>query len=115
MLKEKFSIAAFGSEEYYKLGADTVHINKLWESPAIPLGPVVCKKELSSEIKSTLQQTLLDLHEQNVTALESIKSGWTEAIPADRFIIINDSYYNDLMQLAGDPARAMKIIRKFTK
>lgn len=111
----EFALAAFGSEEYYKLGADTIKLDKLWESPPIPLGPVVCKKELPEQVKELLQKTLLQLHEQNVDALESVKSGWTEAKPADFFMKIDDSYYDGLINLAGDKNRAMKIIKKFAR
>jgi phosphate/phosphite/phosphonate ABC transporter binding protein len=115
VLNEKYAMGAFGSEEYYKLGADTVKLTKLWESPSIPLGPVACKKTLSENIKSTLQQTLLNLHQENQAALESIKAAWTEAIPADRFILIQDSYYDSLMDLAGSRDRARKIVSKFAR
>lgn len=115
MLKEKFSMAAFGREEYYKLGADTVKIQKVWESPSIPLGPVVCKKDLPENLKIILKKALLELHEQNPEALESVKSGWTEAKPADKYMAIDDTYYESLIKLAGSRERAMKIIRKFAK
>lgn len=115
MLKEKFAIAAFGSDEYYKLGADTVKVIKLWESPPIPLGPVVCRKELSESFKNSLKQALLDLHEQNAEALESVKAGWTEAKPADKYMTVDDTYYESLIKLAGNKDRAMKIIRKFAR
>ncbi len=115
MLKEKFAIAAFGSEEYYKLGADTVTIDKLWESPPIPLGPVVCKRELPENIKKSLKEALLWLHEQNPEALESVKAGWTEAKSADRYTVVDDAYYESLIKLAGNRERAMKIIRKFAR
>jgi phosphonate transport system substrate-binding protein len=115
MLKEGFALAAFGSEEYYKLGADTVNITKLWESPPIPLGPVVCKKELPENLKISLIKALLELQEQNPEALESVKAGWTEAKPADRYTVVDDTYYEGLINLAGNRERAMKIIRKFAK
>jgi phosphonate transport system substrate-binding protein len=115
MLQEGFALAAFGSDEYYKLGADTIKINKLWESSPIPLGPVVCKKELSENIKIELKKALLTLHEQNPEALESVKAGWTEAKPADRYMEVDDAYYESLINLAGDRARAMRIIRKFAR
>jgi phosphonate transport system substrate-binding protein len=114
-LGSEFALAAFGSEEYYKLGADTIKLDKLWESPPIPLGPVVCKKALPDQLKELLQQTLLQLHEQNVVALEAAKAGWTEARPADFFMKIDDTYYDDLINMAGDKARALKIIRKFAR
>lgn len=115
MLKEKFALAAFGAEEYYKLGADTIHIDKLWESPPIPLGPVVCKKDMPENFKSLLKTTLLELHEQNPEALESVKAGWTEAKPADKYMVVDDTYYESLIKLASNKDRAMKIIRKFAK
>ena len=115
MLNEKFAIAAFGSEEYYKLGVDTVNVDLLWESPPIPLGPVVCKKDLPENIKISLKNALLELHEQNPEALESVKSGWTEAKPADRYMIVGDTYYESLIKLAGNRERAMRIIRKFAR
>lgn len=115
MLKEGFALAAFGSEEYYTLGADTLHIDKLWESPPIPLGPVVCKKELPENVKMSLKKALLELQEQDPEALESVKAGWTEAKPADRYIVVDDRYYEGLINLAGNRERAMKIIRKFAR
>lgn len=114
-LHDEYTIAAFGSEEYYKLGADTVQLKKLWESPPIPLGPVVCKKNLPSSLRTALQETLLELHQQNIAAFEAIKAGWTEAKPADEFIQVDDSYYDALINLTGDRERAMKIIRRFAK
>jgi phosphonate transport system substrate-binding protein len=111
----EYALAAFGSEEYYKLGADTIKLDKLWESPPIPLGPVVCKRALSDQLKELLQKTLLQLHEQNSVALEAAKAGWTEAKPADYFIKIDDLYYDGLINMAGDRDRAMRIIRKFAR
>jgi phosphonate transport system substrate-binding protein len=113
MLKEKYSLAAFGSEEYYKLGPDTVKVCKLWESPPIQLGPVVCRKELPENIRNSLKKALLELHELNPEALESVKAGWTEAKPADRYFEIEDTYYESLINLAGNRYRAMKIIKSF--
>jgi phosphate/phosphite/phosphonate ABC transporter binding protein len=115
MLTQKFALTACGSEEYYKLGADTVKVNKLWESQPIPLGPVVCKKDLPENFKKILKTTLLELHEQNPEALEAVKAGWTEAKPADKFVVVDDTYYESLINLAGNKDRAMRIIRKFAR
>jgi len=115
MLTEKFSIAAVGSDAYYKLGPDTVKVSKLWESPPIPLGPVVCKKDLPENLKNSLKKALLELHEQNPEALESIKTGWAEAKPTDGYMLVDDAYYDSLIKLAGNKDRAMKIIRKFAR
>jgi phosphonate transport system substrate-binding protein len=113
--EEKYAIASCGSDEYYKLGADTAKFNLLWKSEPIQLGPVLVKKELSENIKISLQKALLSLHEQSPAALESVKSGWTEAKPADRYVVIDDVYYESLIRLAGNPAKALRIIKKFAR
>jgi phosphate/phosphite/phosphonate ABC transporter binding protein len=114
-LEEKFAIASCGSDEYYKLGADTAKFDLLWKSDPIQLGPVVVRKELPENIKITLQNTLLQLREQNPEALEAIKSGWTEARSADYFTVMKDDYYESLILLAGDKAKALRIIKKFAR
>ncbi len=114
-LKGEFAVCAFGSNEYYTLGADTVKLKKLWESLPIPLGPVVFRKSLSESLRDELQKALLELHDQNPEALESIKSGWTEAAPANRFIKVDDSYYESLLQLSNNRAVALMIIRHFSQ
>ncbi len=114
-LKGEVGLCAFGSAEYYNLGADTVKLKKLWESPAIPLGPVVYRKKLPESLRDELQKTMLNLHIQNPETLEAIKSGWTEAMPADRYIPVTDSYYESLLQLSNNPSVSMSIIRNFAK
>ncbi|HET9054240.1 MAG TPA: PhnD/SsuA/transferrin family substrate-binding protein, partial [Cyclobacteriaceae bacterium] len=86
-LEERYAIASCGSDAYYKLGADTAKFNLLWKSAPIPLGPVMVRKELPENLKILLKTALLELHEQNPGALEAIKSGWTEARPADKYIV----------------------------
>lgn len=115
MLQEKNALASFGSDEYYKMGADTAKVYKLWESPPIPLGPVVCKKELPENLKIELKKALLALNDQNPEALEFVKAGWTEAKFADYFMAIDDTYYDQVLNLCGDRQRAMGIIKKFAR
>jgi phosphonate transport system substrate-binding protein len=114
-LTETYAIASCGSDEYYKLGADTAKFDLLWMSDPIPLGPVVVKKELSENLKISIKNALLQLHTENISALESIKAGWTEARPADKFVVIDDLYYQSLINLAGNRERAMLIIKKFAR
>lgn len=114
-LKGEVALCAFGSGEYYNLGADTVKLKKLWESPPIPLGPVVYRKKLPISLRDELQNALLELHTKNPEALESIKAGWTEAIPADRYISVSDDYYESLLKLSNNPSISMSIIRNFAK
>lgn len=114
-LEEKYAIASCGSDEYYKLGADTSKFDLLWKSEPIQLGPVVVRKGLPENLKITLQNALLELREQNPEALEAIKAGWTEARPADFYTVIDEVYYNSLLELAGDKTKALRIIKKFAR
>lgn len=114
-LEEKFAIVSCGIDEYHKLGADTSKFDLLWKSGPIPLGPVVVRKDLPETLKNSLQNTFLELRDQNPEALEAIKAGWTEAKDAEHFTIVDEAYYNSLIELAGDKAKAMRIIKKFAR
>jgi phosphonate transport system substrate-binding protein len=110
-------VGAFGSEEYHKaLLSDpglAKKVNLLWESQPIQLGPVLCKKNLSSEIADQLLQALLTLHDKNPGAFNAVKAGWTEAIPADKFQRVGDQYYDAILN--GNPEQSMKIIKAFAQ
>lgn len=110
-------IGAFGSEEFHKALSQnptlTKNVHLVWESGPIQLGPVVFKKNLPKELTEALQQTLLMLHELNTNAFAAIRSGWTEAVPADKFQLVDDSYYDTI--LGGNRTAAMKIITNFAK
>jgi ABC-type phosphate/phosphonate transport system substrate-binding protein len=114
-LKGEYALCAFGSNEYDKLGADTVRLRKLWVSPVIPPGPVVFRKALSGSLREELQKTLLGLHADNPAAFEAIKTGWTEFSSADKYRVVEDSYYEGLLKLSVNREVAMKIIRDFMK
>lgn len=114
-LEERYAVASCGSDAFYKLGADTAKFNVLWKSGPIPLGPVVVRKDLAENLKVSLQTALLELHTQNPEALEAIKSGWTEARPADKYVASEEAYYNELIELAGDRMRALRIVKKFAR
>ncbi|HEY0743620.1 MAG TPA: phosphate/phosphite/phosphonate ABC transporter substrate-binding protein [Chryseosolibacter sp.] len=113
----KSDLGAFGSEEYHKaLLADkemAKKVNLLWESDPIPLGPALFSKDLPREISDQLIELLLSLHVKNPSALEAIKSGWTEAIPAEKFQRVNERYYTDIIK--NDPAAGMKVIKAFAQ
>jgi phosphate/phosphite/phosphonate ABC transporter binding protein len=93
--ESKADVGAFGSEEYEKaLKMDrsiTSKVNLVWTSEDIPLGPVVYPKDLSRKFSKCLEDLLLSLHEKNGEALESVKAGWTEAYPTDRFLLTSMS------------------------
>ena len=114
-LEEKFAIASCGIDAYKKLGSDTSKFNVLWRSEPIPLGPVVVRKTLPENLKIALQKALLELHEQNPEALEAIKVGWTEAKPADFYTVPDEAYYNNMLELAGDKTKALRIVKKFAR
>ena len=113
----KADMGAFGSEEYHRLLAKDPtldnKVNLLWESSPIPLGPVLFDKTLPAAISNELQKSLLTLHEKNVNALESVKSGWTEAIPAERFQKVDESYYDTILQ--GNRENGMRIVKQFAQ
>lgn len=117
VIEGKADLGAFGSEEYYRALAQdaglSTKVNLLWESGPIPLGPVVFHKRLPLEIAEQLKKSLLTLHEKNISALEAIKSGWTEAIPADKFQIVDDRYYDSILN--GNREEGMKIIKTFAQ
>lgn len=106
-------VSAMGSEEYYRLGADTVKLRKLWESAPIPLGPVLVKQSLPAALKKTIQQSLLELHARQPEVLEQVKAGWTEFKTATQFDVVPADYYAPLLQLSNNPDVSRIIIRKF--
>jgi phosphate/phosphite/phosphonate ABC transporter binding protein len=117
VIEGKADLGAFGSEEYHRaLKNDptiSANVNLLWESASIPLGPVVFNKRLAKAVPVQLMQSLLTLHEKNVNALEAIKSGWTEAIPADKFQVVDDRYYDSI--LSKNRVEGIKIIKTFAQ
>lgn len=118
VIEGKADVGAFGSEEYHKLLKEdpsiTKNVNLLWESSPIPLGPVVFRNNLPASAKSALIKALLDLHMENIDALEAIKAGWTEAKPADRFHAVDDGYYKTLLNKENEKA-GLRIIKQFSK
>ena len=71
------------------------------------------RKSLPDDLTQQLEKTLLMLHELNTNAFEAIKSGWTEAIPADKFQVVDNTYYDTI--LGEDHIAAMQIIKNFAK
>ena len=114
-----YDVAAFGSEEYDKLLKSNPQlagqVQILWTSGDIPLGPVVYRQTLDKKMQRCLERTLLQLHEENNAALESVKAGWTEAIPADRYVRITDRHYVNWLRQTGPLDQIMPIIRKFAQ
>lgn len=114
----KADVGAFGKEVYDKLHKaqpDLIsHVRVLWTSSDIPLGPVVIKKGAPRKFRACVEKLLLTLHESDATALESIKGGWTEALPADRYMPIEATDYHRWLRDQGEKNEALAIIRQFS-
>ncbi|MEQ7800522.1 phosphate/phosphite/phosphonate ABC transporter substrate-binding protein [Pedobacter sp. ASV1-7] len=111
-------LAAMGSVDYFsfinnKENNQKVRLIKM--SPEIPLGPVLLNKQLPKQLRAEIITVLLKLHQQNPEVLTSVKSGWSEARDADRFIAIKSSYYQPFKSGLGNPDELSRIIRQFTK
>jgi len=100
LLEGKTDFCALGSNEYFKqVAADSSILKKsklLWLSPEIPLGPVLLHESIQPELTGQLRKLFMDLHVEEPIVLKSVKAGWTEAIQAERYIPITDSYYDSL-------------------
>lgn len=114
--KGKFDVGAFGSEEYTKaIKQDSTLKDKIvlvWMSSDIPLGPVMIKKSLDKKLTQCIKKELLSLHTKNKQALESVKAGWTEAIPADKYIPVSKKHYQQWLDTMGG-VKAIPIIQQF--
>lgn len=110
-------VAAFGSNEYRKaLAADSTlrgRVNVLWESEEIALGPVLLKNSLPGKLKKKIKKELFALHERQPAALESIKNGWSEAAHSERFIRVNDRYYDAFRNLMGNREALRVLLERF--
>jgi len=115
----KADVGAFGAEEYAKLQqmepGVAAKVNLLWMSDDIPLGPVVYHSSIPKSLRSCLETVLVNLHQQNAAALEAIKAGWTEALPANRYEKITDKDYLRWLKTQGKPDQVMPIIGQFAQ
>lgn len=109
-------IASVGSTEYFSLLQDTSRANQiklLWLSPEIPLGPVLINNRMSGELRESIVALLLNLHQSNGLALESVKNGWSEAKQTDYFIRLPKNYYTPFLQQSGDEKTMTRILKQF--
>ncbi|MFA4868242.1 MAG: phosphate/phosphite/phosphonate ABC transporter substrate-binding protein [Pedobacter sp.] len=111
-------LAAMGSVDYFSFIANKENDKKvrlIKMSPEIPLGPVLLNKQLPQRLKTEIVTILLKLHDQNPAVLSSVKSGWSEARDAERFIAIDSGYYQPFKSGLGSPDELSRIIKQFTK
>jgi phosphonate transport system substrate-binding protein len=117
ILNNKADVAAMGHTEYEKyLKLDQLNKDKmrlLWLSPEIPLGPVLFNNRFGSAIGGELQRAILELHLHDNNALESIKSGWSEAKQTTHFIQINTSHYDAFKKVLGKQKALVRILNQF--
>ncbi|WP_234733302.1 phosphate/phosphite/phosphonate ABC transporter substrate-binding protein [Tellurirhabdus bombi] len=114
VLKREADLAAFGSEEYYKAIQQNPQVKDqiklLWLSEEIPLGPVLLKNSLPTDLQQRITSTFLALHETHNNALVALRSGWSEARQAEKFKPIDDAFYQSYRQHIGAP---IALIQRF--
>ncbi|MBO3697949.1 phosphate/phosphite/phosphonate ABC transporter substrate-binding protein [Roseivirga sp. E12] len=100
LLGGQADICAIGSNEYYsqktKNPAMFESLTALWISNEIPLGPVLLNNDLARETADSITEILLELHNTSPQALVSLKSGWSEALQAEKFYQINKDDYDSI-------------------
>lgn len=112
-------LAAFGGSTYLEqVKVDSIiskNTKLLWVSDAIPLGPVLVKNNMLESDKKKITEMLVNIHKESPHILESIKGGWTEAKPCDKFISITDKYYDNFRKFHGNTANLENILNEFSK
>ncbi|RPA69426.1 phosphate/phosphite/phosphonate ABC transporter substrate-binding protein [Cyclobacteriaceae bacterium YHN15] len=98
ILTGEFDLAAFGENDLQNLSGNEDLIHILWVSPAIPLGPVMVRKDMDKSISEVVEQNLLNLHQSYPAILESIKAGWIEAQNASHFEKLTKDFYIDFLK-----------------
>jgi phosphonate transport system substrate-binding protein len=116
VIEGRADIAAVGSTEYFNLLQDTGRANQiklLWISPEIPLGPVLINNRVAAPLRQSILTLLLNLHQSNRFALESVKNGWSEAKQTDHFIRLPKNYYLPFRKQSGDEKTMARILKQF--
>lgn len=112
-------LAAVGSSEYFKQMENNPNLkdvlHPLWTSDEIPLGPVLLSNKFDTEEKNRITKLLLDLNEIRPDLIEGIKGGWSEAKQSERFIPVDDSYYDSFRKFQGKEADLMQILGRFSQ
>jgi phosphate/phosphite/phosphonate ABC transporter binding protein len=116
LLAKQTDICAVGSTEYFNLLADadkSASVKLLWMSTEIPLGPVLFHNRLSEVVKQKMVEHFLKLDRTSPATLEAIKSGWSEAKQAEKFIKIDQLYYTDFKNQFDNPKAMENILKQF--
>jgi len=119
LINGESDIGAIGSNEYFnQIQADSTFLSLsklLWVSEEIPLGPVLLNNSLTESEKEKITSLILNLHKNNLTVLQSIKEGWSEAQQAEKFYPITDSYYDNFRKVNGNNTDLSNILDFFVK
>jgi phosphonate transport system substrate-binding protein len=114
MINRQADIAAMGNTEYEKYSKmENSPVQLVWLSPEIPLGPVLFNNKLNEANLTLIQKAFLELHSKDSKALESIKTGWSEAKQATKYIRVNDSFYNSFRKTLGKKKDLNRILEQF--
>lgn len=114
VLKDSAELAAMGSNEYEKLTPEMKKkINLVALSPEIPLGPALISTTLEKTIQKNIEQALLNLATTDKSTFDSLKSAWSEAKQANRFILLADHYYQPFLQHFGNKEQIYPILKMF--
>ena len=114
VLTDSADMAAMGSAEYEKLpGKLKEKLNLVALSPEIPLGPALISTTLDFKIQQQIEEALLSLPATDKSSFESLKSAWSEAKAADRFILLADDYYQPFLRHFGSREQIYPILKMF--
>lgn len=114
VLTDSADMAAMGSAEYDKLSDELKRkLNLVTLSPEIPLGPALISTTLDFKIQQQIEEALLSLPATDKSSFESLKSAWSEAKAADRFILLADDYYQPFLQHFGSREQIYPILKMF--
>jgi phosphonate transport system substrate-binding protein len=116
VLLKMADVGAVGFSEYQKyLQQDSRNRSKmrlLWLSPEIPFGPILFNRRFGSAVGGELLNAFIKLHEENRSAFEAMKAGWSETKTATRFVKINSTYYNTFRKSLGKEQDIQRILKQ---
>lgn len=96
--KADLGAVGHGSYQEYIDDPSNPPIRLLYESPPIPLGPVLVSNQLSTKQRRRILNELKRLHRKHPRAFDAIKSGWSEAEHAISYIPVPHYYEQQLRQ-----------------
>jgi phosphonate transport system substrate-binding protein len=106
LLAGKAVVGGCGCNEYEKnLQADPAFGKKvklLGQYNNIPLGPIVCNRNMPALLRRQIEAALLAVHEENPAVFTAFRAGWTEFLDCSRFRKAVDNDYNQFRRMFGN-------------